>query len=213
MSCLKESISQAMKTLPTIYTYTNSDGAERPEDSNLKDVNHLAETIQNACNLNVGDIPSDQGLSKVQVVELVELVEKELLSRSSVRPVERDILISDPLAIRVKDENQLIEELDKLAKEVLNKYPQIGTTVEEAIMKSLFMWHGCLNIDKECRLKDVHGGEPKDRMQVHNWLVNQSNSNPWIRKGFTSARYFRQTPDEKKLKDYSWIPSESPYWQ
>jgi hypothetical protein len=122
-------------------------------------------------------------------------------------------LISDPLAIRVKDENQLIEELDKLAKEVLNKYPQIGTTVEEAIMKSLFMWHGCLNIDKECRLKDVHGGEPKDRMQVHNWLVNQSNSNPWIRKGFISARYFRQMPDEKKSKDYSWIPSESPYWQ
>jgi hypothetical protein len=43
MSCLKESISQAMKTLPTIYTHTNSDGAERPEDPNLKDVNHLAE--------------------------------------------------------------------------------------------------------------------------------------------------------------------------
>jgi hypothetical protein len=31
--------------------------------------------------------------------------------------------------------------------------------------------------------------------------VNQSNSNPWIRKGFTSARYFRQTPDQKKSKD------------
>jgi hypothetical protein len=104
---------------------------------------------------------SDQGLSKEQVVEDVELVEKELLSHPSVRPVERDILISDPLAIRAKDENQLIEALDKLAKGVLNKYPQIGTTIEEAIMKSLFVWHGCLNIDKECRLKDVHGGEPK----------------------------------------------------
>ena len=32
-----------MKTLTTIYTHTNSDGAERPEDPNLKDVNHLAE--------------------------------------------------------------------------------------------------------------------------------------------------------------------------
>lgn len=138
---------------------------------------------------------SDQGLSKEQVVEDVELVEKVLPSHPSVRPVERDILISDPVAIRVKDENQLIEALDKLAKGVLNKYPQIGTTIEEAIMKSLFVWHCCLKIDKECRLKDVHGGEPKNRMQVHNWLVNQLNSNPWIRKGFTSACRFRQTSD------------------
>ena len=53
MSCLKESISQAMKTLPTIYTYTNSDGAERPEDPNLKAVNLLVETIRSVCNLNV----------------------------------------------------------------------------------------------------------------------------------------------------------------
>ena len=173
----------------------------------------MAETIQNACNLNVGDIPSDQGLSKEQVVEVVELVEKELLSHPSVKPVQRDILISDPRAIRVKDENQLIEELDKLAKEVLNKYPQIGTTIEEAIMKSLFMWHACLNIDKKCRLKDIHGIDPIDRMPVHNWLVNQSNSNPWIKKGFSSARYFRQTPDQKKSKDSRWIPPDSLYWQ
>jgi hypothetical protein len=61
-------------------------------------------------------------------------------------------MISDPLTIRVKDEIQLIEELEKIAKEVLKKYPQIGPTIEEAIMKSLFMWHGCLNIDKECRI-------------------------------------------------------------
>src|SRR6266571_402136 len=114
MSCLKESISQAITTLPTIYTRTGSDGAEHPEDSNLK------------------------------------------------------------------DENQLAEELSKIAEEVLRKYPQIGITTEEAIMKSLFMWHGCLNIDKVCRIKDVHGNEPQnyERMEIHNWLFTQSNSNP-----------------------------------
>jgi len=96
----------------------------------------------------------------------------------------------------------------------VQKYPQIGTTLEEGIMKSLFMWDGCLNIDKVCRSKDIYGNEPQDRTQIlHNWLVNKSNSNRWIRKGFTSARYFRQTPDQKNLKDYSWIPLESPYWQ
>src|ERR671931_818432 len=212
MSCLKESIAKAMRTLPTIYTYTGLDGAEHTEDPNLKDVNHLAETIRKVCNLSVDHLQVDQDLSKEQVVEVVELVEKELLSHPSAKPVRRDTLTLDPLAIRVKDEDQLIEELGKLAKEVLKKYPQIGTTIEEAIMKSLFMWHGCLNIDKECRLKDIHGSEPQNRIQLHDWLVNQSNSNPWIRKGFTSARYFRQAPDQKKSKDYSWIPTDSPYW-
>jgi hypothetical protein len=213
MSCLKESVANAMKTLPTIYTYTSSDGAEHSEDPNLKDVNHLAETIQRTCNLNIHDLTSDKGLSKEQVVEVVELVEKELLSHPAARPVVRDILISHPLAIRVKDESQLIEELNKVAQEVLRIYPQLGNTIEEAIMKSLFMWHGCLNIDKECRLKDVHDVEPLNRLEVHTWLVRQSNSNPWISKGFTSARYFRQTPDQKRLKEYSWIPSDSPYWK
>ena len=49
-------------------------------------------------------------------------------------------------------------------------------------MKSLFMWYGCLNIDKVCRLKDAHGDEPLEGTQVHDWLVSQSNSNPWIRR-------------------------------
>jgi hypothetical protein len=202
-----------MQTLPNIYTYTGSNGAQHPEDPNLKDVNHLAETIRNICNLNVDDLQPDKDLSKEQVVAVVELVENKLLSHPSMKPVTRDILITDPHAIRVKDESQLIDELDNLGKEVLKEYPQIGTAIEEATMKSLFMWHVCLNIDKECRLKDFHGTEPEDRMQFHEWLVNQSALNPWIRKGFTSARYFRQTPDQKKLKDYSWIPPDSPYWQ
>jgi hypothetical protein len=209
MSCLKESISQAMKNLPTIYTYTNSDGGEHPEDSNLKDIGHLAETIRNVCNPNVDHLPSAHALSKGQVVEVVELVEKELLSHPSVKHVQRDIMISDPLALRVKDENQLIEELNKLAKGILKKYPQMGSTIEEAIMRSLFMWHACLNIDKKCRLKDIHGNQPTDRMPVHNWLVNQANSNPWIRIGFISARYFR--PDQRESKDFRWIPSDSLY--
>ena len=65
------------------------------------------------------------------LVRMICRLDLSCIHRPSVRPVERDILISDPLAIRVKDENQLIEELDKLAREVLNKYPQIGTTIEE----------------------------------------------------------------------------------
>lgn len=211
MSKLKESISQTMDNLPAIFMYTGSDGAEYSEDPNLKDIYHLAETIRVVCKLNTGDAAPHQSLSKEQVVEIVELVERELLSHPAVRPILRDPLISDPRVIRVKDDDQLIQELDKLGNEVVQKYPQIGSTIEEAIMKSLFMWHGCLNIDKECRLQDIHGVEPQNRMQVHDWLVNQSNSNQWIRKGFTSAKYFR--PQQKNSKDYSWIQPDSLYWQ
>jgi hypothetical protein len=213
MSCLKEAILQAMKNLPTIYMYTGDDGAEHAEDSNLKDIQHLAETIQKVCNLNINLNNAQQDLSKQQVVEIVETVEKELLAHPATKPVWRDTVITDPYEIRLKDENQLFEELNKVAHEVLKEYPHIGTSIEEVSMKSLFMWHGCLNIDKECRLKDVHGIEPQDRLAVHDFLVGQSNLNPWIRKGFSSARLFRQTPDQTQLKDYNWIPSDSPYWE
>jgi hypothetical protein len=210
MPCLKEAIQEAMKNLPTIYMYTGQNGAEHPEDSNLKDIQHLAETIQKVCNLNVNSGDAQQGLSKQQAVEIVE---RELLGHPATKSVMRDTVITDPLAIRLKDENQLFEEFNKVAQEVSKKYPHIGTSIEEVIMKSLFIWHGCLNIDKECRLKDVHGIEPEDRLAVHDFLVGQSNSNPWIRKGFSSARFFRQTPDQTQPeKDYNWIPSDSPYW-
>jgi len=47
MSCLVESIAEAMKNLPILSTYTGTDGMKYLEDSNLKDVCHLAETICN----------------------------------------------------------------------------------------------------------------------------------------------------------------------
>jgi len=97
-----------------------------------------------------------------------------------------------------------------LVNEVLKKCPQVGSAIEDAVMKSLLMWHGCLNIDKECTLKDADGDELLERMQVHDWLVSQSNSNPWIRRGITAARFFRQ--NQKKLSCYNWIPRDSPYW-
>src|SRR4051794_25414386 len=123
MPCLKEAIQEAMKDLPTIYMYTGEDGAEHPEDSNLKDIKHLAEAIQKVCNLNVNSHNAHQDLSKQQVVEIVEIVEKELLGHPARRPVMRDAIITDPLAIRLKDENQLFEELNKVAQEVSKKYP------------------------------------------------------------------------------------------
>jgi hypothetical protein len=80
--------------------------------------------------------------------------------------------------------------------------------LEEATAKSLFMWYGCLAISKETRERDAHGIEPLARKTNHDFLVLESNSNHWIRRGFTSARYFRS--DQVKVND--WIPRDSPYW-
>jgi hypothetical protein len=107
MPNLRESISQAMDNLPAIFMYTGSDGAEYSEDPNLNDIYHLAETIRDVYKLSIEDAAYDQSISKEQAVEIVELVEKELLSHPAMKPILRDPFISDPHAIRVKDDNQL----------------------------------------------------------------------------------------------------------
>ena len=88
-----------------LSTYTGVDGMRYRGDSNLEDVCHLAETIRRVCNLAIDDLSSIQSLSKQQVIEIVELVEYELLSQRSIEPVKCSV-VSDPLAIRVKQENQ-----------------------------------------------------------------------------------------------------------
>ena len=129
MPCLKGAIQEAMINLPTIYMYTGQDGVEHPEDSNLKDIQHLAETIQKVCNLNINSDNTHEDLSKQQVIEIVEIVERELLGHPATKPVMRDAVITDPLAIRLKDENQLFEELNKVEQEVSKEYPHIGTSI------------------------------------------------------------------------------------
>jgi hypothetical protein len=83
---LKECVFRAMNNLPAIFMYTGPDGAEYSEDPNLKDIYHLADTIRDICKLDIGDLASDQSLSKEQVVEIVELVEREL-SHPAVKPI------------------------------------------------------------------------------------------------------------------------------
>jgi hypothetical protein len=45
MSCIKESVLHAMSSLPNIYTYTGSDGAEHPKDLNLKNIPNNIKSI------------------------------------------------------------------------------------------------------------------------------------------------------------------------
>jgi hypothetical protein len=183
----------------TIKTWPQYQGG----DPNLTDISFLADAIRTVCNLTL----EDTYLTKEQVISIVELVERELLSKPSIRPLWTDIL-----AVRSKDQHQLIEELAKIGKEILLAHPTFGS-IESAVMKSLYMWHGCLNIDKACRRVTAQGQQIDNdhRLALHIRLLRQSQTNVWIKKGFMSASNFRQ--HEKDKKEYSWIPSESPYWQ
>ena len=111
----------------------------------------------------------------------------------------------------MKDQHQIVDELSKVAEIVAERYPQLGS-FEESLMKALYIWYSCLCIDKVCRHRDIHGVSPQNIMEVHDRLIEEGESNPWVRKGFVSARFFRRSLDQQKLKDYSWIPKNSMYW-
>jgi hypothetical protein len=116
-------------------------------DPNLTDILFLANTIREDCNLQLEDVP----LTKEQVVSIVELVEKELLHNPEINPI-----WMDKLAIRAKSKDQITQELSTLGRIVLRLYPQF-ISMERSVMVSLYMWYGCLNMDKVCRKVTAQG--------------------------------------------------------
>ena len=125
-------------------------------------------------------------------------------------PVYSDSRITDVLAIRTKDQSQIVHDLLMVAEKVTEKY-RLGKP-EEVIVNALYMWYGCICIDKACRIEDIHRIAPQNRMDIYEHLIGLSSSNSWVRKGFTSARFFRRTNNQERLKDYTWIPHDSIYW-
>jgi hypothetical protein len=85
------------------------------------------------------------------VVSIVELVEKELLHNPEINPI-----WMDKLAIRAKSKDQITQELSTLGRIVLRLYPQF-ISMERSVMVSLYMWYGCLNMDKVCRKVTAQG--------------------------------------------------------
>jgi hypothetical protein len=188
MSCIEDAVRETSKNWQPI---------EKAGDYNLVDVFDLARTLQIVCRL-VLEQPSNNLLKEEIVQPLIELVERELHPNT------------DP--IRSRNGLQLIEELKRVGTRVLEIHSDFGSP-EEAIMKSLFIWVGCLQIDKSCRREDA-SGKPFDlqySLSIHEELVILSRTNPWIKLGFISAKYFRQY--EKQNKYYCWIPEDSPYWE
>jgi hypothetical protein len=188
MSCIEDAVRETSKNWQPI---------EKAGDYNLVDIFDLAGTLQIICDLVLGE-PNDNLLKEEIVQTLVELVERELHPNT------------DP--IRSRNGLQLIEELKRVGTRVLEIHSDFGSP-EEAIMKSLFIWVGCLQIDKSCRREDA-SGKPFDlqySLSIHEELVILSRTNPWIKLGFISAKYFRQYKKQKKY--YCWIPKDSPYWE
>jgi hypothetical protein len=175
-------------------------------DPNLEDICHIAQTFKDFFNLQF----NNKKTSKEKVVEIVEIVEENFLRSVAIRPVYRNNIFIGKDAIRVKSEQQILNEFKAIVNEISKRQLDFGS-FEEIITKALFFWYGCLCMDKTCRKEDIEGNPIKYKLEIYDYLKN--NSNPCIYYGFVSANKFRKTPDQLKLKDYSWIPKESPYWK
>jgi len=185
MSCISDAVRIVSESWRPIQ--------EAGKDYNIADIFDLASTVQSVCSLVFGE--SSNNFSKEDVRRiLVELIERELHPST------------DP--IRSRSSVQLTEDLGRIGVKVLEVHPEFGS-IEEAIMKSLFIWVGCLQIDRACRKEDALG-KPFDRsysLTIQQELVSLSNTNPWIKLGFSSAKYFRQHDNQNKF--YNWIPKDS----
>ena len=114
----------ALKSLP------NVDG-----DPNLIDIKHIAQTIKEFFNLQF----NNEYISKNKVVEIVEIVEEKLLRPIAINPICRDDIIKEKEAIRVKSEEQLLNEFQAIVNEISKRYLDSGS-YEEIITRSLFYW-------------------------------------------------------------------------
>ena len=196
MTTIEEALKLALKFLQKL---------QRGVDPNLEDICHIAQTFKDFFNIQF----NNKYIPKEKVVEIVEIVEEKLLRPVAINPIYRDDIIKEKEAIRVKSEEQIVKEFNTIVNGISQKELDFGS-LEEIITRSLFFWYGCLSMDKICRKMDINRNEPKNRLEIHDYLKN--NPNPWIYNGFVSASKFRRSPEQLKLKDYSWIPKDSPYW-
>jgi hypothetical protein len=98
--------------------------------------------VKKYCNLNLG-IPDATPSKEYMAKTLVMIVKEQLF------PCGVDI-------VRSRDLVQLAKNLRNVGTMVLEKYPRFGS-LEEAIAKSLYIWFGCIQIDKACRNKNARG--------------------------------------------------------
>ena len=195
MTTIEEALKLALNSLPKL----NMDA-----DPNLIDIFCIAQTLKVFFNLQF----NNKYLSKDKIVEIVEIVEEKLLRPVAINPVYNDNIIKE--GIRFKSEEQILNEFKAIVNEISKRKLDFGS-FEEIITRSLFFWFGCLNMDKTCRKININNIQPKNRLEIHDYLKN--NPNPWIYNGFVSANKFRKSADQTKLKDYLWIPKDSPYWK
>lgn len=189
---IKEAVAKATSTWPQIPS-------KEPVDPNPTDILYLAENIQSVSNLAGALNLRDSALSKEQVASIVELVEKLVLAQS-------------PNIVRYRSAEQLTNELNRIGTEALRSNPELGS-VEEAIAKSLFLWFGCIMMAKVCRDVDSLGNKIplEHRYTVHSMLVKLSETNVWIKAGFTSTKAFLKRRDQIPIDE--WIPASSPYFE
>lgn len=93
----------------------------------------------------------------------------------------------------------------------------------DALTLAFFTWHGCINMAKDTRAKDVLGNPYtlEMRNEVYNrlkqeWEEWEKKGNSWVKYGVSLAKLLeekrkKQDPQKQIIDD--WVPAGSPYWK
>lgn len=177
-------------------------------DPNLVDIYWLAQKIREGLGVT---LPTESP-PKSAGVAAFECVETNLLRQASGRGLVRFTPVAEVA--------RLIVNLHGLLRGML------PFTEDQALVVSLFGWHGCMHMGKVLRcFANAPGGVIPYTAQMRrdgyskireDWEKNLATGNPWVRYGVSITRLMEQGRKGENF-DYeiheNWIPEDSPYWQ
>lgn len=173
-------------------------------DLNLEDIIFIAQSLylRHLTKDFLGNLPDKEtGLAIVESVE--------------------DIFIKGVL-VRNLGKEEFLNRAGELIKRLQTK-SLLNIGAADALALAFFTWHGCINMAKASRAKDVLGNPytPEMRNEIYNrlkqeWEDWEKKGNSWVKYGVSLAKLLeekrrKQDPQKQIIDD--WVPAGSPYWK
>lgn len=132
-----------------------------------------------------------------------------------------DIFIRGVL-VRNLSKEEFLSRAGELIKRLQTKN-LLNVGAADALALAFFTWHGCINMAKATRVKDVLGNlyTPEMRNEAYSqlkqeWEDEERKGNLWVKYGVSLAKLLeekrkKQDPQKQIMDD--WVPTDSPYWK
>jgi hypothetical protein len=183
-------------------------------DTNLFDVFHLAVTLSEHLAV---DLPTALP-PKAAGVAAFECVEANLLSDPAAKLTGRR-----PRVLRQTPADEIADRVETLSVALRGMLPFPD---DQALVVSLYAWHGCIHMAKVLRRTANSPGGPEPytpEMRRYGyahvqqeWVREESLGNPWVRYGVTLARLMEKGRKGDQFATEvieAWVPAGSPYWE